>query len=134
MKKVKVTLVLVLCMAMLSCSSLTQIKANWTTMKSDEKARVVCEFLQTELGTLFDSGKAYVTAHPDTQAVWKAKVVPAFDIANKALAGYMVQAKADKVTFIDVVSGMLPLLNPITSALSGWGIDVSSITKLVGGL
>lgn len=115
------------------CTTVTQIQANWKAMKSDEKARVVCEFLQSELTTLFDTGKTYVDANPSFQPTWKNQVVPSFNVANRALASYMIQAKADKVGFLDVMQGMIPLITPITKALAGWGIDVSSITKIIGG-
>jgi hypothetical protein len=134
MKRFKVAAVLIIALSLMACSSMAQIKANWAAMKSDEKARVVCEFLQSELSTLFDSGKAYVATRPDLAAKWKGEVVPAFSVANKALGAYMIQAKKGEVTFTDVMKGMLPLLSPITKMLSAWGVDVSSITNIVGGL
>lgn len=129
-------LIVFMILALTSCAYVTQLKQDWKALKSDEKARIVCEFLQSELETTFDTAKAYVATKPEYQADWKAKVVPSFSVANKALAGYMIQAKEGKVTFIDVVKKMTPLLQPILTTLGAWGIDVTNISKftsIIGG-
>lgn len=136
MKVAKVLTVFLVVMALISCSSIQQIKQNWQDIKADEKARIICEFIQSELEITFDTAKNYVVMHPQFQADWKAKVVPAFDVANKTLASYMILAKANKVTFIDVGKGMVPMLQPILAALGAWGVDISNLSKftaVIGG-
>jgi len=91
-KKVLVYLVGVLILAgLLSCAS---IEEKWKELTPDQQARIIIDGLQDQLDNTFDSAKAQIGAKPE----WKAIAVPAFDVANKALADVIVIGKTKPIT------------------------------------
>lgn len=77
-----VVITLLLAFVFTGCATLQE---KWNLLTPDQKARVIVDGIQTDLESWFDQGKAYVTANPQYLPVWKEKIVPAFDVANKAL-------------------------------------------------
>ena len=57
----------------------------WQNLTPDQKARVIIGGLQSKLGIAFDNAKLYVDLHPSLRDDWQKKVIPLFDIANKAI-------------------------------------------------
>jgi hypothetical protein len=110
----RLAVVLVALVLLAGCAS---VQTSWNNLSTDEKARIVVGDLQTQLSNAFDTGKAYVTANPSKQAEWKAKVIPAFDVANKALASAATLAKEGKTTPDAVYAQVQPLLNAVIAAL-----------------
>jgi len=105
---------------LMGCASMANLQEAWNKLTPDGKARIIASGFQTQLDTLFDTGKAYVTANPDKQAVWKAQVVPAFDTCNKALRVYMVgNATPEKI-----YSEMPPLLESVVKSLKAMGVQL----------
>lgn len=78
-----------------SCSSMQE---KWNALTPDEKARTVLADFQDQLTNSWKMGKDYVALHPEHQAIWKEKVVPAFDIANKKLADLMKRGMSQTLT------------------------------------
>jgi len=72
-------LVMIVLMSLVACAT-TQEK--WNKLTPNEKARIVIGDIQGQLNGAFDSAKLQIGYKPE----WKTKVVPAFDVANKALA------------------------------------------------
>ena len=91
-RKVLVYLVGILLLAgLISCAS---IEEKWSELTPDQQARIVIDGLQDQLDNAFDSVKAQIGSKPE----WKSKIVPAFDVANKALAGVIVIGKTQPLT------------------------------------
>jgi len=114
-----ILLVLALCVCLASCASL---KAAWQGLTPDQKARVVLDELQTQLDQNFDLAKNYVDAHPEYAEVWKAEVVPTFDLANKALKDVMDLAQKGEITPEEVRSRVMPFVNKVVTYLVLMGV------------
>lgn len=97
------------------------IQEKWNALTPDQKARVVVNDLQNQLNTLFDTGKAYITANPQYQDKWKKQIVPAFDVANKSLLSAMNLAKSGQITPDQVYSQVQPVLNSVINLLVSIG-------------
>ena len=95
MRKVRVVLVLSVFLFLVSCAG---VQEKWNALTPDQKARIIVNDLQDQLTHAFDTGKAYVTANPKYQDKWKAEIVPAFDVANKALASVIAVGKTKPLT------------------------------------
>ena len=91
-RKVFVGLAIVL---MVGCAG---IQEKWGALTPDEKGRIIISDLQGQLDNAFNQGKAYVVAKPELQTQWKTKIIPAFDVANKALASVIVVGKTQPLT------------------------------------
>lgn len=87
--------------------------AAWDALSPDEKARATVDMMQIQLEETFDQAKAYVELHPEYADVWKAKVVPAFDLANKALADAIELAQKEQITPADIRAKVNPLVNRV---------------------
>jgi hypothetical protein len=88
-------LAVVLLAGLLSCAGL---QAKWSALTPDEKARIVINDLQGQLDNAFTQGKAYIAVTPTAQAQWRTQIVPAFDVANKALASIILIGKTKPLT------------------------------------
>jgi len=140
--KRKISLFLVMAVMMAMVVSCTGVQEKWNALTPDEKARVVVSDIQAQLNTLFDTGKAYVTANPKYQEKWKGQIVPAFDVANKALASSMILAKAGKITPDQVYAQVQPVLNSVITLLVSIGavkpitaaVDIMIVLALINGL
>lgn len=97
------------------------IQEKWNALTPDQKARVVVNDLQNQLNTLFDTGKAYITANPQYQDKWKKQIVPAFDVANKGLLSAMTLAKSGQITPDQVYAQIQPVLNSVVNLLISIG-------------
>lgn len=120
MRHIRLSIVMVLVLLMLiACATLQQ---QWSKLTPDQKARIILNGLQDELSTAFDSGKAYVQANPKYRDVWKQKIVPAFNMANKAVASALKLANRGKMTDTEVYSTVQPLVTSTVSLLTsiGW--------------
>jgi hypothetical protein len=74
--------IILLLILLAGCAS---VQEKWDALTPNEQARVIVNGFQKTLSSLFDTGKAYVNLHPDKQALWKDKAIPAFDAANQAI-------------------------------------------------
>ena len=93
------------------------VQEKWNTLTPDQKARVVINDLQAQLDKKFDETKAYVALKPELQAVWKSDIVPAFDVANRALKSSMVLAQAGKIGPDQVYATVSPLMANVVNLL-----------------
>jgi type II secretory pathway component PulK len=105
MKRVSLVVMVVLSMFLLSsllsgCSLFqsTTVQESWNKLTPDEQARVIVGGLQKNLDQKFDEAKAIVVANPQYQDLWKTKIVPAFDKANKNLKSISELTQIGKMT------------------------------------
>ena len=112
--KLKVIAILILFLAFsLACSQ--GFQAKWNALTPDEKARVIINDLQSQLNTKFDEAKAIVTLKPEYQTIWKTEIVPAFDMANKALKSASILAQQGKMTPDEVYAQITPLIAKVVN-------------------
>jgi len=95
MRKVRLVIPLLLVLVLLSCAGLQE---KWNALTPDQKARIVINDIQGQLDNSFTQGKAYVAANPKYSEKWKKEIVPAFDVANKALASAIQIGKTKPIT------------------------------------
>lgn len=115
MRKVKLTVVMLLALMILASCAGQQIT-------KDQEARILLNSIQVNLATLFDTGLAMSKTKPEYQVIWKAKINPAFDVANKAVKSAMELAKAGKYTPADVNAKITPLVNAVIAYLAQIGV------------
>lgn len=92
---IELLIVIVVIFTLVSCAG---IQAKWQALTPDQKARIVIGDFQGQLDNAFTQGKAYVASKPDLQVKWKAQIVPAFDVANKAIASVIALGKTKLLT------------------------------------
>ena len=100
------------------------VSTQWNNLTTDQKARIIGGGMQTQLSNLFDTGKAYVTANPQSQEVWKTKAIPAFDVANKTLLEGLKSAKSGTISPEDIIGKVQPLIDSLRSLLTAMGIKL----------
>ena len=139
MKHIKILAVLAMVVMLVACAG---IEEKWSALSPDEKGRIVLNDFQTQLNTLFDTGKAFIVAHPEHQAIWKGKIVPAFDTANKGLRTAIELSKTKPITPEQAYAQIQPLINSVINMLVSIGavkptqsaMDVSMVLVLINGL
>jgi hypothetical protein len=139
MRKFKFAVLAMVLLLVVACAG---IQEKWTALTPDEKGRVVLNDLQTQLNTLFDTGKAFIIANPKHQETWKGQIVPAFDMANKALRVSIELSKTKPITPEQVYAQIQPLINSVITLLVSIGavkpiqsaMDVSMVLLLINGL
>jgi len=114
-QKLQWFLVTVLMLTLLSCTT-TQEK--WNELTPDEKARIIIGDIQAQLDGAFDSAKLQIGHKPE----WKTKAVPAFDMANKAIADVI---KIGKTKPLDPAMVYMMVQTQVSNALNlcvqlGW--------------
>ena len=137
-RQVKLFMVMVVLLSLVACAG---VQEKWNALTPDEKARVVVSDIQSQLNTLFDTGKAYVVANPKYQEKWRGQIIPAFDLANKTLASATILAKAGKITPDQVYAQVQPMLNSVIGLLVSIGavkpitaaVDVMVLLALING-
>jgi len=95
MRFLKFTIPVLLILSLVACAG---IQAKWNVLTPDEKARIVISDLQGQLTNAFDQGRAFIATKPELLPRWKSEIVPAFDVANKALASVIVIGKTKPIT------------------------------------
>lgn len=95
MRKVRFIIPLLLVLSLVACAG---IQTKWNALTPDEKARIIINDLQGQVDNAFTEGKAYVAAKPELQAKWKTQIIPAFDVANKAIASAITLGKTKPLT------------------------------------
>lgn len=122
MKKRLAGLIVVLFL-LVSCTAALQ--ESWNNMSSADQAKVVISGFQDQLNDNWRIAKAYVDARPadvDLQATWKVSIVPAFDVANKAVFSATTLAAQDKITPDKVYANLLPVVQKVLDLLVARGI------------
>lgn len=105
---------------LMGCASMANLQEAWNKLTPDGKARIIASGFQTQLDTLFDTGKAYVTAHPEHLALWKQQVIPQFDTCNKALRVYMLGNTTPEAIYKEIP----PLIEAIVKSLKLMGVKL----------
>lgn len=118
--KRKLCLAVLVMFVLASCASMANLQVGWNKLTPDGKARIIASGFQTQLDTLFDTGKAYVVANPDKLPMWKSQVVPAFDTCNKALKVYMVSQSTPEAIYKEIP----PLLKSVIASLKAMGVTL----------
>lgn len=115
-------LALILILSLCSCATLQQ---KWNNATDDERARIILSQSQKSLNTMFTLGKAFVELKPEYLLRWKEKAIPAFDIANKVVAGLIAKGqKGEKLTYIDVAAVIGTKVYDIQALLLSWGVKL----------
>lgn len=91
MKSKRLFVLLLVIPILLACAN---FQAKWDALTPDQKARIIISDLQGQLDNAFTSAKAQIGTKPE----WKTKVIPAFDVANKALADVIAIGKTKPLT------------------------------------
>jgi hypothetical protein len=94
------------------------LKTGWDSLSKEEKARVVLNGAQDQLTAWFELGQNFVVANPKYIDEWKEKIVPGFDVANKAIRLAILQ----QYDISKVYAEVLPLVSTVIDALKAWGI------------
>lgn len=115
----------------LSCC--TSTKTAWEELKPSEQSVILISGLQTQLDTLFMIGKDYVARHPEKQEIWKAKIVPAFDTANKTILAYAILVGKGETTPTAIANAIVPLVQSIANTLKAMGVDNGLVDNIIGG-
>ena len=113
-------LILFLALFLTGCASLQQ---KWDRATEDEKARIIISQFQGTLKSSFILAEAFVKANPQYNEVWKTKVLPMFDFANKILGDFIQRGKAgEKFTVLQVTSAVAWRMQEIEIILKLWGV------------
>jgi hypothetical protein len=105
---------LVLLAGLMGCATTQQLT-------KDQEARIILNSIQDNLGVLFDTGKAFVASNPKYQEVWKTKINPSFDVANKTVASALDLARKGQYTPAEVKAKVVPLVNSLIALLAQIG-------------
>ena len=115
MRRLKISAVMFLMLVVLTSCVGQQIT-------KDQEARILLNSIQDNLSVLFDTGKAMAATKPEYQVIWKAKINPSFDLANKAVKSAMELAKKGEYTPADVNAKITPLVNLVIVYLGEIGV------------
>ena len=113
-KFVHLFLSVILLASLVSCVGLQE---KWGALTPDQKAQVIIGDIQGQLTNAFNTGKAYIATKPEYQEKWKTQIVPAFDIANKALASVIVLGKTKPLTPEFVYAQVQPQVTNVVNLL-----------------
>ena len=121
MRVVKTSLALFIVLTLVSCASVIDLQARWNKLSEPEKTRIILGGFQDQLDNLFEVGKAHVKANPNQQVVWKSKVIPAFDTANRTLRAFMTMASPSPE---QVYKDMPVLIQSIVKLMLAMGVKL----------
>lgn len=99
----------------------------WNKLTPNEKARIIVNGFQNSVESLFDTGKAYVTANPSKQEMWRTKAIPAFDAANKSIIVAINLCAAGGATPEVIYKSIGPAIDAIVAILKAIGVDESKL-------
>ena len=114
---------LVVLFVLVSCTAVLQDQ--WNQMSSQDQAKIILNGFQDQLSDNWRIAKTYVEANPtnvDLQATWKVSIVPAFDVANKAIASSLTLAAQNKITPDAVYREVMPMVQKVLDLLVSRGI------------
>jgi hypothetical protein len=120
--KRNICIIITLIVALVGCASVANLQTAWNKLTPNDKARIVVGGFQDQLNNLFDIGKSYVASHPDKVTEWKTKVIPAFDMANKSLRGYIVAIGMGTATPEAIFKEIPPLIVSVVTLLQAMGV------------
>lgn len=113
----KIVMMFLVLVFIIGCANLQQ---KWNNLTDDEQGRVILNGLQDQLDIWFDAGKAFVKDNPTYQTEWQTKVIPSFDVANKAVG----QALLSKTTPDTIYMKIAPQVSKVIEMLRVWGVFV----------
>lgn len=119
MRGVRVFVAMALVLFVLGCTK--NIQDQWNALSPGDQAKIILNQAQDQLTDNFRIGKEYVTARPQYDAVWKAEIVPAFDLANKSIKAGLNLAAAGTINPDKVYSEIMPLVRAVLSKLVAIG-------------
>lgn len=96
MKRVRISVIMFLALIVLAACA--GIQAKWDALTPDEQARIILNGLQSQVDNALAESTAYVAKKPELQTKWKTQVIPAFDVANKAIASAITLGKTKPLT------------------------------------
>ena len=112
-RQIKLFMVMVVFLSLVACAGQQVTK--------DQEARILLNSIQDNLGVLFDAGLAMSKTKPEYQIIFKAKIIPIFDLTNKTIKDAMELAKKGSYTPTDVNAKVVPLVNSIIVLLAQIG-------------
>jgi len=120
MRKVKLLSVLaVILLVVAACTATMQEQYNALTPA--DQAKVLLEQAQDQLTDNFRIAKEYIAARPQHDAVWEAEIVPAFDLANKAIKSALNLVVEGTITPDKVYVEVMPLVKIVVTKLVAIG-------------
>lgn len=114
-------LVLLILLGMVSCATLQD---TWNKATPQERTRIVVSDLQATLKASLIVGGAYVRAHPEKQGIWKQKVLPIAELANKKL----LVAGTQVTSWEQATAEIGPLLMEINTLILNWGVSQAELS------
>uniref|UniRef100_A0A6M3LG51 Uncharacterized protein n=1 Tax=viral metagenome TaxID=1070528 RepID=A0A6M3LG51_9ZZZZ len=125
-KRITLTLIIIfLVFGPFGCATLGE---RWGDLSQDDKCRIIVNDMQDQLINLFEIGKVYVSAHPESQETWKGKIVPAISSANKAIATCILLIEGGDLTPGEAYRFIQPLINEVIGLL----VDLGAIKTSSG--
>jgi len=100
------------------------IQKQWNTLTPQEQNRLVLNGIQKELNNLFADAQAYIHTNPKYEKEWVDKILPAFNLANKALKFTIVQCMTQPASLTDLLNQLQPLINDVKILLKGIGFKL----------
>jgi len=119
--KVKSIGLVLLFVSLVGCAYFGTIQDKWARLTPDEKARIILSDIQGQLSNLFDVGKAYVSANPKYNGIWKEKIVPAFDTANRSIKTAIELGKGKGLSPSFIYDTVQPNVNSVITLLEQIG-------------
>jgi hypothetical protein len=115
MRRVRIGVIVLVLLGLVACTQ--NIQEQWNALTPSEQARVILNQAQDDLSDNFRIAKDYITARPQYDAVWKAEIVPAFDLANKAIKAGLNLAVVGDITPDKVYAEIMPLVKQVLTKL-----------------
>lgn len=127
MRRKSVAVAILLLFLVAGCATTQQMQDSWNKLTPNEKARIIVGGFQDSMESLFNTGKAYVTANPQHTDVWKQKAIPAFDAANKSIIVAINLCAAGGATPDVVYKSIQPTIEAVIAILRAIGVDETKL-------
>ena len=120
MRKIKLLSVLAVALLVVAACTAT-VQEQWDALASADQAKIILSQMQDQLTDNFRIAKEYIAARPQHDAVWKAEIVPAFDLANKAIKSALNLVAEGTITPDKVYTEVMPLVKIVLTKLVAIG-------------
>jgi hypothetical protein len=121
MKKcLKVLTILSLIFLLVACAT---IKEKWDKLSPQEQNRLILNGIQKSFNDLFIQARDYVVANPKYEKDWTTKILPAFNVANRALKQVILESMEPSSNLTDLLKKITPLAADVKLLLKEIGFD-----------
>ena len=119
MRKIRLVFPVLLLLVLVACTGTVQ--QQWNALAPADQAKIILNQAQDQLTDNFRISKEYIAARPQYQAIWKAEIVPAFDLANKSIKSGLNLAATGAITPDKVYTEIMPLVKAVITKLVAIG-------------